>query len=255
MIDVAELLKRPSVEKAMATLTNSSNRPVTVKHVSQWVKTQPADPEFLPGAAYVRTEHGDDIYVADVLPEHMLIHELIHPTLFAEGYPDVRVSEGAAYRFTSEKRQWFIGYLDGILNQLEHHEVHRRMAEDFGLDMVPYFRFKGEHSSAQLTQIIRTQPANNWLSRQKESIDILEMMPYRVHVWKSLNEYERYSPQTYSRCKRMFEIVQSMSFKAPHEAQATYRAIRDEVIRLGEEFRMDEQLNDLWRAMDFPLES
>ena len=254
MIDLEAIRELPSVANAMEQLRSLSHRPLEIKHTSQWVATGPTDPPFLHCAAYVRTDDRDEIYLNNILPEHMAVHELIHPILWAEGYPDVRLVKRPGLRYTQQHEEHFEAHIDGIRDSLEHHEVHRRMMGVFGLDMAPYYTHKAKEHSAQLDEIVATVSREIPFVIQKEIIDVLEMLEYKEYFGKSLDAYRKATPMAYSSCELLFGKVGPVGFATPKDALACYEMIRNFIVAFGSRIGMSESENDLWRGLDFPLE-
>jgi hypothetical protein len=197
----------------------------------------------------------DEIYVDDVLPEHMLIHEIIHPILWAEGYPDVVLVKQPGHRFTEANERDFRPNLDGIKDALEHHEVHRRMRVEYQLDMAPYFRYKAEAHSRQLDDIVAHVSREVPFFMQKEIIDLLEMLEYRDYFGPSLAAYRRASGLTFSSAEQLLKTIRPVGFATAEAAQRSYETIRNFLVTLGSRVRMNEAENDLWRGLTFPLQN
>jgi len=253
MIDLDELNSRPSVSAALRDLKALSDRPITVKHTSDWVPTEPDDPSSLHSAAYVRMPDHDEVYVGDDIPEHMAVHELIHPILWAEGYPDVRLVTRPGLRFSTQKKRLFECNIAGIRDALEHHEVHRRMKDIYGLDMAPYFRHKAAEHSLQLDHLVANVSREFSFSIQKEIIDVLEMLEYKDFFRGSLDKYHQITPHAFSSCVQLLEQLKPVGFSTPVSSQHCYETVRTFLVELGSRVGMNEAENDLWRGLDFPL--
>lgn len=255
MIDLDELTSRSSVSAALRDLKALSDRPISVKHTSEWVASEPGDPFSLHSAAYLRTPDRDEVYVGDDIPEHMAVHELIHPILWAEGYPDVRLVQRPGLRYSPKHQELFERHIDGIRDSLEHHEVHRRMRDTYGLDMAPYFTHKAAEHSLQLDGIVANVSREIPFFIQKEIIDVLELLAYRDFFRGSLEAYRQATPLAFSFCEQLLEQVTPVGFSTPDDAQRCYEMIRTFLVELGIRVGMNESENDLWRALDFPLVS
>jgi hypothetical protein len=253
MNDLNSVKNLPSVTKAIARLRSLTDRPLQIKHVDEWVPTDPTDPPQLPSAAYVRWDDRDEVYVTDVLPEHMLVHELLHPILWAEGYPDLILSNRQGLRYTKQHEDQFRGRIDGIKDSLEHHEVHRRMREVYDLDMAPYYEHKARVHSRQLEAIVKNVSREIPFVIQIEIVDVLEMHSYRSYFGPAFDAYQRVTPAAVRAAEELSFKIRESGFATPVMARATYETVRKYLVAWGSRVGMNEAENDLWRGLDFPL--
>ena len=253
MIDLNSVKNLPSVTEAIARLRSLTDRPLQIKHVDEWTPTDPTDPPVLPSAAYVRWDDRDEVYVTDVLPEHMLVHELLHPILWAEGYPDLILSNRQGLRYTKQHEEHFRTHIDGIKDSLEHHEVHRRMREVYGLDMAPYYEYKAREHSRQLDAIVKSVSRELPFVIQKEIVDVLEMLEYRAYFGPEFDAYQRATPVAVRAAEELCGKIRESGFATPAMARASYETIRLYLVAWASRGAMNEAEHDLWRGLDFPL--
>ncbi len=105
----------PRPQQALSRLAELTSKPVSLERLA------PLDLAVLHPCG---DEHVIKLDPFSTLAEHGLMHELIHAILFEEGYPCV----DTGCRHSAD-----------LTNGLQHPEVFRRMREEYGLDMAPYF--------------------------------------------------------------------------------------------------------------------
>ncbi len=249
MLNFDDLRTRPAVWKALEHLRSVGGKPTRFDHTDHRELEEGADESARRSAVYVECPDEDHnlIYLNEELPEHMAVHELLHPTLRSEGYPDLYF-EPSRVRRSSDYQERFKGQVTALLNKFDHLEIYRRMEEVFGLDMAPYRRHVEVELYKLTLPLVREGVLNFSLGKQAQILTILELLKLRPKNGRLLALYRSRSRDTYNVAEGLYQDLKAIGCSTPEDAMQSAHVLTDRIIKIGETLG-DDATNDVWRAL------
>lgn len=249
-LEFDEILQRPNVKTLLERVRTLTTRPINFRHTSEWKPTATGHPPRLISPAMHPTDTSYDIYLNEVLPEQMVVHELLHIVLVEEGYPDIAFDETKAPK-NAPHRQYFEGFYDDLVNKLQHPEIYRRMEEEYGQDMPPYRAHVTDGLIAQAFD-----PSNQFLSfplgKQTAIVEIIDHLYLQPESRKNLHRYRSATPITYKVAISIHQEMKKIEFRTPQDALKCLNIFLDHIYECGKKIgaKLD---NELWRAISWHL--
>lgn len=246
------MIETKNTEKALSELRIFTDKPVTVRPISEmllpgWNKP----PKYLGGA--VETDDEITIWLSDKCPEESFIHEVLHCILRHEGYPEISINEDYVNRKIHSEYWEDLPRLQGYFSStITHPEVFRRMESEFSINFDRYYNLQMMQKLDRFKKMKNDNISENLhpYVMQQCILDSLDYFLWGDYGQKLLSEFQSMFPGAYQSCIALFNKVNKVGFSHPKKVQDSATIIKQHLIKYGERKGLDRKISNLWKALD-----
>lgn len=192
------------------------------------------------------------IYLSTEYPEAILIHEILHIILRYEGFPVVGFDETCAERRLPQPVRDCLPVLAGrLVSTVDHPEIHRRMENDYDLDMDRYYRI---HAERETDKIIREsgltlEHDDHVFVCQQNILSCLDFLLWGKPHAGLLDTLSRHYPEVFNSSQTLRRDVARTGFSTPLGAFKSANIIKSHIVNYGKRRFMRKEFTLMWKSL------
>lgn len=240
-----------NTRKAIDMLKGFTDREIEVKPIEEFRAPGLKQPITYLGITQL-SDNRFRIYLSNEYSEAILIHEILHIILRYEGFPVVGFDKTCAERRLPQPVRNCLPVLAGRLaSTVDHPEIHRRMENDYDLDMDRYYRI---HAERETDKIIREsgltlEHDDHVFVCQQNILSCLDFLLWGKPHAGLLDTFWRHYPEVFNSSQTLRRDVARTGFATPSDAFRSANIIKSHVVDYGKRRFIRKEFTLMWKSL------